>query len=31
VLDAAGEMPAADLAESDPITLTVPGPKPATQ
>jgi phosphate:Na+ symporter len=30
VLDAAGEMPAADLAESDPITLTVPGPKPAT-
>jgi phosphate:Na+ symporter len=31
VLDAAGEMPAADLAESDPITRTVPGPKPATQ
>jgi hypothetical protein len=24
-------MPAAALAESDPITLTVPGPKPATQ
>jgi phosphate:Na+ symporter len=31
VLDAAGEMPAADVAESDPITLTVPGPKPAAQ
>jgi phosphate:Na+ symporter len=31
VLDAAGEMPAAALAESDPITLTVPGSKPATQ
>jgi phosphate:Na+ symporter len=31
VLDAAGEMPAANVAESDPITLSVPGPKPAAQ
>jgi phosphate:Na+ symporter len=31
VLDAAGEMPAADVAESDPITLTAPGSKPAAQ
>jgi phosphate:Na+ symporter len=31
VLDAAGEMLAADVAESDPITLTVSGPKPAAQ
>jgi phosphate:Na+ symporter len=28
VLDAAGEMPAADVAESDPITLSVSGTKP---
>jgi hypothetical protein len=25
VLEAAGEMPAAQVAESDPITLTMPG------
>jgi phosphate:Na+ symporter len=31
VLEAAGEMPAADLAESDPITLTVSGPKPTAR
>jgi phosphate:Na+ symporter len=31
VLDAAGDMPATDLAESDPITLAAPGPKPVAQ
>jgi phosphate:Na+ symporter len=31
VLDAAGEMAAADVGESDPITLALPGPKPAAQ
>jgi phosphate:Na+ symporter len=31
VLDAAGEMPTVDVAENDPITLAVPGSKPATQ
>ena len=31
VLDAAGEMAIADVAESDPITLASPGSRPATQ
>src|SRR5437763_14422610 len=31
VLDAAGEIAAADVAESDPITLALPGTKPAAQ
>jgi phosphate:Na+ symporter len=31
VLDAAGEMPAADIIESDPITIGLPSPRPTTQ